>query len=163
LFIAKEGKRMNNSIKAPKLPRPKGFTLIELMIVISIIAVLVALALPAYKDFTVRAKVTEGLSLATAAKTAVAGTCTQDPTLTPTNGNTGFTITTSEYVRSITISNTCEEPWILIRTKDTGADTDVVLSLDGTHVNGSGHIAWNCHRVAGADAHIPGSCRGSHL
>ncbi|OEZ28828.1 pilin [Variovorax boronicumulans] len=50
----------------------KGFTLIELMIVVAIIGILAAVALPAYQDYTVRAKVTEGLSLAGAAKTAVA-------------------------------------------------------------------------------------------
>jgi type IV pilus assembly protein PilA len=50
----------------------KGFTLIELMIVVAIIGILAAVALPAYQDYTVRARVTEGLSLAGAAKTAVA-------------------------------------------------------------------------------------------
>ncbi|MBG6076765.1 pilin [Polaromonas sp. CG_9.11] len=50
----------------------KGFTLIELMIVVAIIGILAAVALPAYQDYTVRAKVTEGLSLAGAAKTAIA-------------------------------------------------------------------------------------------
>jgi type IV pilus assembly protein PilA len=49
----------------------KGFTLIELMIVVAIIGILAAVALPAYQDYTVRAKVTEGLSLAQAAKTSV--------------------------------------------------------------------------------------------
>ena len=50
----------------------KGFTLIELMIVIAIIGILAAIALPAYQDYTKRAKVSEGLSLASSAKTAVA-------------------------------------------------------------------------------------------
>ena len=49
----------------------KGFTLIELMIVVAIIGILAAVALPAYQDYTVRAKVTKGLSLAGAAKLAV--------------------------------------------------------------------------------------------
>lgn len=50
----------------------KGFTLIELMIVVAIIGILAAVALPAYQDYTKRAKVTEGLSLAGSAKTAIA-------------------------------------------------------------------------------------------
>ena len=50
----------------------KGFTLIELMIVVAIIGILAAVAIPAYQDYTIRARVTEGLSLASAAKAAVA-------------------------------------------------------------------------------------------
>jgi type IV pilus assembly protein PilA len=50
----------------------KGFTLIELMIVVAIIGILAAIAIPAYQDYTVRAKVTEGLSIASSAKVAIA-------------------------------------------------------------------------------------------
>ena len=141
----------------------RGFTLIELMIVIAIIAILVSLALPSYLDLTVRARVSEGLSIASAAKVAVAETCQTDPGVIPTNTTTGYSSSvSSKYVSSITISNTCAEPWIVIRTMNTGATTDVVLSLDGYLDRGGGSIDWNCHQVSGEKRHMPGSCRDGH-
>ena len=55
----------------------KGFTLIELMIVVAIIGILAAIAIPAYQDYTIRAQVSEGLNLAAAAKAAVAESSTE--------------------------------------------------------------------------------------
>ena len=56
----------------------KGFTLIELMIVVAIIGILAAIAIPAYQDYTIRAQVTEGMNLADAVKVAVADYYTQN-------------------------------------------------------------------------------------
>ena len=84
----------------------KGFTLIELMIVVAIIGILAAIAMPAYQDYTVRSKVTEGLSLAAASKLAVAETWAANGQFPATNKDAGLpdsTQITSKYVQSVAV------------------------------------------------------------
>jgi type IV pilus assembly protein PilA len=82
----------------------KGFTLIELMIVVAIIGILAAVALPAYQDYTVRARVTEGLSLASDAKTVIGtGATTAAELQATTDAWTAAPLPASKYVTSVAL------------------------------------------------------------
>jgi type IV pilus assembly protein PilA len=87
----------------------KGFTLIELMIVVAIIGILAAIAIPAYQDYTIRAQVTEGLNLAGAAKTAVAESFSNTGLAPATRTEAGMTAaaidTNGKYVISVNVTN----------------------------------------------------------
>jgi len=87
----------------------KGFTLIELMIVVAIIGILAAIAIPAYQDYTIRAQVTEGLNLAGAAKAAVAESFANSGVAPANRTAAGMTATATDtagkYVTQVLITN----------------------------------------------------------
>jgi type IV pilus assembly protein PilA len=129
----------------------QGFTLIELMIVVAIIGILAAVALPAYQDYTVRAKVTEGMSLAASAKTAVSENAANGATL-----SSGWTApTATDAVSSVAISSTGEITITYTpKVAATGANTLVLAPRDGTSAltagtpPTSGSINWYCNSAA---------------
>lgn len=137
----------------------KGFTLIELMIVVAIIGILAAVAIPAYQDYTVRARVTEGLSLASAAKTGVSEYFATNGTLPANNSEAGIAPSASirgNSVRSVAVGATGA-----VTVTFSGAPIDgSTLAL--TPVTDAGNVTWSCTATGGTlidGKYRPSSCR----
>jgi type IV pilus assembly protein PilA len=121
----------------------KGFTLIELMIVVAIIGILAAIAIPAYQDYTVRSQITEGLNLASDMKAAVAETYAQSGEWPVNNNQVGIDATKSgKYVQDVSLNTGT----IVITYGGVQANTNIngkVLALRPT-VSNNGDVIWNC-------------------
>lgn len=140
----------------------KGFTLIELMIVVAIIGILAAVALPAYQDYTVRAKVTEGLSLAAAAKVAVSenaangrGYALGFTAPAATNNVASVGIDQGAGFITITYQNTIDGGATLVLNPINGPKVGGAIFAGGTAdtsvIPTAGSISWSC-KAAGSTA-----------
>ena len=137
----------------------KGFTLIELMIIAAVFVIILAMAVPAYSNYSIRAKISKSLFIVSPAKTSIIFACEEDPTITNLSTSTiGLNFKATKYISHIEFGGDCDAPTISMTTQATGAQPDPTLTITGEFVGHTRRMAWLC-MSDGLNAHVPESCQ----
>jgi type IV pilus assembly protein PilA len=139
----------------------QGFTLIELMIVVAIVGILAALALPAYQDYTVRARVSEGLARGAEAKTSVAEFFSSNSDFPTNTAEAGFNSAAAGFTRRVAWTDGALGTANITITyapsvsPDNQAYTLQMVAMSSAN----GVITWDCNPGTLPARYVPGSCR----
>ena len=147
------------------MKKQQGFTLIELMIVVAIIGILAAIAIPAYQDYTIRAQVSEGLNLAGGAKAAISEVVMDSGDFPADNLSAGLSPSgdiTGKYVSDVLVGSPADGVnQVTMAGPDAHnilADAPGLLFLSPTTNTGS--VEWSCYSDGSiAPKHLPAACR----
>ena len=139
--------------------KQQGFTLIELMIVVAIIGILAAIAIPAYQDYTIRAQVSEGLNLTGACKAAVTEYYQDQGDFPTTNALAGLEAAANikgKYTTQVevTADGKCEATYGLDANSNITGDKLIMTPNDNT-----GSISWECSSTDLENKWLPAACR----
>ena len=147
------------------MKKQQGFTLIELMIVVAIIGILAAIAIPAYQDYTIRAQVSEGLNLAGGAKAAISEVVMDSGDFPSDNLTAGLSAAgdiSGKYVSAVEVGATGDG---VIQVTMAGPDAHNILSgapglLYLSPTTNTGSVEWSCYSDGSiAPKHLPAACR----